>query len=210
MIVAGLEPDPRRRESVRVLIDGRVAWTVPADVVGGLGLRVGERIPTGGCERLDAAADEEAALRTGLRLVERRAHGRQELGRKLARRGHTEAAVDAALGRLERLRLIDDAAFTEQYVIARTARGRGPARLRRDLTALGVDPAVVNAVLGRVLTDPAVDPWRRTVEIAERRAAAIAHLPRLTRQRRLSAFFLRRGFGDERARAEVARLASAD
>lgn len=206
MIVAGLEPDPRRRESVRVLIDGRVAWTVPADVVGALGLRVGERIPTGGCERLDAAADEEAALRTGLRLVERRAHGRQELGRKLARRGHTEAAVDAALGRLERLRLIDDAAFTEQYVVARAARGRGAARLRRDLTALGVDPAVVTAALGRALADPEVDPWLHTVAQAERRAALMRHLPRLTRQRRLAAFFARRGFTDQRAREALDRL----
>ncbi len=38
MIIEALVPDPRRPGSTRVIVDGRPAWTVPADVVAALGL----------------------------------------------------------------------------------------------------------------------------------------------------------------------------
>src|SRR5690606_32579493 len=108
VIIDGMTPDPRRRESTRITVQGRLAWTVPNQVVSELGLRVGERLPTGAADRLDAAAEEEGAVRAALRLLERRAHSRAELERKLSRRGHSDAAGEAALSRLERLGLIDD------------------------------------------------------------------------------------------------------
>jgi len=210
VIVSALEADPRRRESTRILIDGRPAWTVPADVVRALALRVGEPVPARAVEALDAAADEEGALRAGLRMLERRAHSRRELARKLTHRGHADAAVAAAIGRLERLRLLDDARFAEQYVVARAARGRGPARLRRDLEGLGVPTPVIDRAMGQLGADPALDPWQRTLAQAARRATAMADLPRATRVRRLGAFLARRGFADDRAREAVDRLAGGD
>lgn len=209
MIVDRLESDPRRRESIRVIIDGRPAWTVPADVIRQVGLTEGGVIPSGGVARLDAAAEEEGAVRAALRLVERRAHSRDEVRRKLLHKGHSEAAATAAIARLERLRLLDDASFAEQYVAARAGRGRGPARLRRDLGSLGVDPAIVEQAVAALLADPANDPWPRTLRIAERRARAMADLPRAARQRRLAAFFMRRGYVDARAREAVDRLIDA-
>ncbi len=206
MIIDGMTPDPRRRESTRITVQGRLAWTVPNQVVSELGLRAGERLPAGAADRLDAAAEEEGAVRAALRLLERRAHSRAELERKLSRRGHSDAAGEAALRRLERLGLIDDVAFAEQYVVARAAQGRGPARLRRDLGALGIDSGVVSATLERCLTSGEVDPWQRTLAQAERRAAAMRELPPLTRQRRLAAFFARRGFTDQRTREALERL----
>lgn len=206
MIVSALEADPRRRESTRILVDGRPAWTVPADVVRDLALRVGEPVPVRAVDALDAAADEEGAIRAALRMLERRAHSRREVARKLTHRGHADGAVAGALARLERLRLLDDAAFAEQYVVARAARGRGPARLRRDLEGLGVAGPSIDRAMGRLGEDPALDPWHRTLAQAERRAAAMAGLPRATRVRRLSAFFARRGFADERAREVIDRL----
>ncbi len=206
MIVDGLTPDPRRPGSTRVHVDGRPAWTVPADVVRELALAVGRPVPGGATERLERAADEEGALRAALRLLERRPHGRVELDRKLRRKGHGEAAAAAALARLDRLGLLDDAAFAESYVSARAGRGRGPARLRRDLEALGVPTAAIDRALRTIATDDVPDPWVRTLEQATRRAAAMKGLPRLTRQRRLHAFFARRGFTGEEAREAIERL----
>lgn len=206
MMVDRLDIDPRRRESVRVIVEGRPAWTVAREVVLELGLTEGGAIPSGGVARLEAAAEEEGALRAGLRLVERRAHSVQEMRRKLLRKGHAEKATMAVLARLERMRLLDDAAFAEQYISARAGRGRGPARLRRDLEALGVERGSIDRALGQFLAEPANDPWPRTLATAERRAAQMKGIPLPTRQRRLTAFFLRRGFTDERAREAVERL----
>ncbi len=206
MIVDRLESDPRRRESIRVIIDGRPAWTVPADVIRQLGLTEGGVIPSGGVALLDAAAEEEGAVRAGLRLVERRAHSHFEIRRKLLHKGHSDDAVTAAMARLERLRLLDDESFAEQYVVARAGRGRGASRLKRDLASLGVDRSIVDRTVVALLSDPANDPWPRTLQMAERRASAMAGIPRAARQRRLAAFFMRRGFVDSRAREAVDRL----
>jgi SOS response regulatory protein OraA/RecX len=187
-------------------VDGRPAWTVPADVIAELALAVGQRMPAGAIERLDRAADEEGAFRAALRLLERRAHGARELERKLQRKGHAEVVVAAALVRLERLGLLDDATFAEAYVAARAGRGRGPARLQRDLEALGVATAAIDRALATIEHDDVPDPWLRTLQQATRRAAAIKGLPRVTRHRRLHAFFARRGFAGREAREAIERL----
>ncbi len=207
MIVDRLQPDPRRPGSTRVVTGGQPAWTVPADVARALHLAPGVTITAAILERLDQAADEEAALRAGLRHLERRGHARRELARKLARKGHPEVAIEAALDRLLALGLLDDAAFARQYARARAGRGRSPTRIRRDLQALGVERTVAAEAVAEVVADETVpDPIERTLAQAERRAAAMASLPVQTRQRRLLAFFARRGWGGSEAMDHVARL----
>jgi regulatory protein len=211
VIVDRLQPDPRRPGSVRVVTGGQPAWTVPADVAHALHLAPGVAITSAILERLDQAADEEAALRAGLRHLERRGHARRELARKLARKAHSDAAIEAALDRLLALGLLDDAVFARQYAAARAGRGRSPARIRRDLQALGVERAIAAEAVAEVVADESVpDPIERTLAQAERRAAAMASLPRVTRQRRLLAFFARRGWGGAEAMDHVTRLLEAE
>lgn len=206
MRVDGLQPDPRRPGSTRVSVGGKPAWTVPAAVVAELALTVGGTVGGAAAERLDQAADEEGAIRAALRMLERRAHARAELGRKLGSKGHSDAAVTAALLRLDQLGLIDDAAFADAYVSARAGRGRGAARLRRDLGALGVAEPIIMRALSALGDGTTPDPWRRTLEQAERRAGAMRGLPRQVRLRRLAAFLARRGFTGAEAHAAIRRM----
>jgi regulatory protein len=189
-----------------VSVAGKPAWTVPAGVIVELALAPGSVVDHVAVDRLDRAADEEGAIRAALRMLERRAHSRLELGRKLRGKGHGASAVDAALGRLDRLGLIDDAAFAEAYVTARAGRGRGAARLRRDLAALGVAEPVIARAIATLAESGSPDPWRRTLEQATRRAQAMRGLPRQVRQRRLGAFLARRGFTGTAAQAAIHRL----
>jgi regulatory protein len=189
-----------------VIVGGRPAWTIPADLVAVLGIIPGQPLPPGAVERLDAAADEEGALRAALRGLEQRAHGSVELARKLDRRGHPPDAVTGAIARLTRLGLLDDAAFARSYVEARARRGRGPLRIRHDLLRLGVPPAFVTAALGALQDEGAPDPMARTLAQAERRAATMKGLTRETKQRRLLAFFARRGWSGADAHSHVRRL----
>lgn len=207
MIIDALVPDPHRRESIKVIVDGQPAWTVPANVIARLGLVAGERAPSGAVDALEAAADEEGALRAALRLLERRSHGIEELRRKLSHKGHGAEAAAGAIARLEELSLLDDVAFATAYATGRAARGRGPQRLRRDLAQLGVDSGAIDRALEQLDADPGVDPWHLALSQAERRAASMSRLPTNTKLRRLAAFFARRGFQDERSREAVRRLA---
>lgn len=202
MRIDGLLPDPRRKGCVRVAVGGRPAWTVPSAVVERLRLGVGSVVAASAAAELEAAAEAEGALRAGLRMLEHRAHGRRELFRKLERKGHPEPAARAALAELEGMGLLDDHAFAVGYVAARSGRGRGAERLRRDLAMLGVEAEATEAALGTLSRDGAADPWPKALEQVARRARTLGHLPRQAQLRRLTAFLARRGFtGSEAHRA---------
>jgi len=201
VIVTALEPDPRRPGSVRVLVDGRAFATV--DTAAASALEPGGPLAEAAAERLARAADAEAAYRTVLRALERRPHARADLGRRLLRRGLAAEAVEDALARAERAGLLDDAAFARHYVATRTERGRGPARLARDLLALGVARPHVEGAIAEQWPAGA-DRRALPAALAAKRAAQLGNLPRPAKRRRLLAFLARRGFTGNEALEAVA------
>lgn len=191
--ITGLEPDPRRPGALRVALDGRAWGAVPSEAAGRLGLAAGTALDPAGLAALAGAADEEAAFRAALRHLERRAFAARDLARRLGRRGHGPEAVGAATRRLAELGLLDDATFARQYVESRAARGRGPARLRRDLRALGVEDAVAESAIAAHWPD-GPDVAAAVRRLAERRARQLGALPRPVLRRRLLAYLGRRGY----------------
>ena len=191
--ITALEADSRRATSIRIHVGGHPYCTVPATVVAAERLRVGGEIDAAQHERLCAAADAEAAFRTALRALEARGYARTDLLRRLVRKGHPRAAVDAAMERAAGLGLLDDAAFARNYVETRSPRGRGPARLARDLMAMGVERRDIDAALAAHWPD---GPGEVEVPLAlvTRRAAQLTGLPPAVRRRRLLAYLARRGY----------------
>jgi regulatory protein len=184
------------------MVGGKPVWTVPADVISALGLEAGSALPGDMIDRLNAAADEEGAFRAGLRALERRSHGERELAAKLERKGHAPGAITPALARLRVLGLLDDLAHARAYVASRADRGRGPTRLRYDLSRLGLARDMIDQVLAeRVAGDD--DPLARPRELLARRVRALGGLPINARRRRLFAFLGRRGYRGAQAVALV-------
>jgi regulatory protein len=87
----------------------------------------------------------------------------------------------------------DDARFTLHYVETRAARGRGPLRLRRDLSALGVERAVVDRALAEAF-GPDGSGGPSVESLAQQRLAQLQGLAKPVARRRLLAFLARRGF----------------
>jgi regulatory protein len=156
-------------------------------------LAVGRELDPALQERLAQAADVESAFRTVLRSLEVRAFVRGDLGRRLQRKGHPRAAVEAALTRAAQLGLLDDAAFARSYVETRAARGRGPSRLIRDLLAMGVDRPLIDRALAEHWPEGS-DRSSVPLGLARKRASQLGSLPRNTKRRRLVAYLARRGF----------------
>jgi regulatory protein len=203
--ITALEPDPRRPGTLRVEVDGVRFGAVPQELARAAGLAIGRAVDVELQERLTEAADAEAAFRTLLRALERRSFARADLGRRLVRKGHPRPAVEAALERAQALGLLDDSAFALNYVQTRTARGRGPARLARDLMAMGVDRAHIDRALAAEWpegTDRAAVP----AALASKRAAQLGSLPRPVKRRRLLAYLARRGFAGRDITELVARV----
>ncbi|HEX2249669.1 MAG TPA: regulatory protein RecX [Gemmatimonadales bacterium] len=191
--ITAIDPDPRRPEAVRVEIDGSRFGSISREIVAREGLVVGQTIPAELQERLSAAADIEAAFRTILRALEVRSYARADLGRRLRRKGHAAAAVEAALARAVELGLLDDSAFARSYVETRAARGRGPSRLTRDLLAMGVERSIIDRALAAQWPEGS-DRAAVPLALAKKRVSQLGALPRQTKRRRLVAYLARRGF----------------
>lgn len=208
MILTGIVPDPRRPDYRLVEVDrGRFA-SLPAESLVGLDLVVGEEIRPLVLERLQELADLEAAHRAALRALARRAHARFDLRRRLLQKQHPPRAVDAALERLSAVGLLDDVRFAQDYAVAKASRGRGPARLVRDLRQQGVDRRIAEQVVQSSLATEGVDLTHAVRSLAEQRARQLAGLPPAVRKRRLTAFLARRGFGGHEIREVVESLSS--
>jgi regulatory protein len=207
-VITALQPDPRRPGAVRISARD-VTWTVAAADVATCGARVGLAVDDVLREALERAADAEAAFRTALRAIEQRSHARTDLGRKLVKKGHARPAVEVALERCAALGLLDDAAFARHFVETRSARGRGPARLRRDLYAMGVAGAHVDAALAHAQAE-GDQTGDQALALAARRAGQLGGVPREARRRRLIAFLARRGYTGEAARSAVQKVLRAD
>jgi regulatory protein len=89
---------------------------------------------------------------------------------------------------------VDDAAFAQQWVTARADRGYGAARLRAELRARGVEPAVVEAALARL---PAAGVLEQARNVARRRLAALRRGRPDRLAPRLRDALLRRGFAPD-------------
>lgn len=201
--VSGLVPDPRHPGAVRVQVGGRALLTVPATVVAAHAVKVGSELDPVTHAALCRAADTEGSYRAALECLARRPYAARDLTRRLVTRGHPPEAAEQAVERAIAAGLVNDETFARNFVQTRSARGRGPARLRRELSAMGVAPRLVDQVLAEELTDVAnQDAVRR---LAARRAAQLRDVPRPDRLRRVVAYLARRGYAGREVREAVRR-----
>ena len=204
--LTGLAPDPRQPAYRLVEVDrGRFA-SLPLEALEPLRLQLGAELAPAVLDRLRELADVEAAARAALRALARRGHARLDLQRRLVKKQHPPAAVDAALERLTILGLLDDHRFAEQYAALRATRGKGPARLLRDLQAQGVERRTAEHAVRRALEEEGIDPALEARAVAAKRARQLAGLPVRVRKRRLLAFLVRRGYAGPQLRELIEEL----
>jgi len=204
--LTALAPDPRQPGYRLVEVDrGRFA-SLPLEALEPLSLQLGAELAPAVLSRLRELADVEAAERAALRALARRAHARQDLQRRLVKKQHPPAAVEAALERLTIRGLLDDHRFAEEYAALRATRGKGPARLLRDLQAQGVERRTAEDAVRRALEEEGIDPALEARAVAAKRARQLADLPAAVRKRRLLAFLVRRGYAGPQLRGLVEEL----
>jgi regulatory protein len=131
-------------------------------------------------------------------LLARRDFAAVELGAKLVKSGFEGTVVQSVISELGERGLIDDRRFLEHFIAYHAGRGQGPRRIRRDLTALGLDGSQVDAALEA----GAVDWPQRAGEV--RRQKFGARLPAAWAEKGRQARFLQyRGFSADHIRAAL-------
>jgi regulatory protein len=152
------------------------------------------------------------AYTSALRILQYRFNSEHELRRKLAAKRFDHDAIDAAIERLRKEKWIDDERFAGAYVRMRAAKKIGPARIKRELSAAGVDRASADRALAENL-----DEQRATDELAaladkRRRLMIRRHGEEFLRsaegKSRLAAYLIRQGYPTDRVLDWVQRNAA--
>jgi regulatory protein len=110
---------------------------------------------------------------------------------RLRRRGAPADVADDVVADLTARGYLDDEAFARHWVAARAPRGYGPARLRAELRARGVDTKLIEAALAGVNEDGDLEQARA---VARRRLPALQLGDRARAAARLRDHLLRRGY----------------
>jgi regulatory protein len=95
----------------------------------------------------EAASDQGEIGAAAIAMLARRDFCSGELTQRLREQGFSAAAVHSVVSDLIEQRFVDDARYAANFVNYHAGRGHGPSRIRRDLAALDVDPAVISVAL---------------------------------------------------------------
>jgi regulatory protein len=150
------------------------------------------------------ATQPAEALDTGLRLLGRRDHSREELRRKLDRRGHDRQVVEATIRRVAEMGHLDDQAFARGYV-RRRASVRGPLAIAAELAARGVDRGASEAALADFDASEQLRAATRLVERVYVREPELSYRELLAK---VGNRLLRRGFSARVVQAACRAVAS--
>jgi regulatory protein len=199
--ITALEPQ-RRRGGRRwnVFVDGAFALSLDAGLAARL--QPGEEVDAAALARLAAADEVQRALDAAFAFLAYRPRSAHEVEARLHRKGYSAAAIAAVRARLDRLGLVDDAAFARYWVEQRQAFSpRGRAALRAELRARGVAPAAIAGALASV-----EDEETAAYRAGQARLRALAGLDHAAFRQRLGAYLQRRGFSYAASAAAVERL----
>ena len=199
--VSGIVPDARHPGTVRLEVAGKVLLTVPVAALDRLQVTAGSLLEPRIFQELCQSADAEAAYRSALACLGRRPFSRRDLARRLVMRGHPPAAADQAVERAESVGLVNDETYARHFVQTRSARGRGPMRLRRELAVMGVASAIIDRVLAEEAETRRIPGRAHAGEQA--RGSQLGGVERQDRIRRVVAFLARRGYAGSDVREVV-------
>lgn len=160
-IITALRRERPGSNRVRVVLDDEGSFSLGELVAASLS--VGQVLDDEEIEALKRRDDAESAQERALGLLAHRPRSRTELVRRLRRAGFTVDATESAIGRLERVQLVDDEAFARFWVEQRlTFRPRSLKALRYELRQQGLSREVID----RVLAD--IDDSQLAADVVER------------------------------------------
>jgi regulatory protein len=121
---------------------------------------------------------------------------RRLLEQELRKRKYAESAIQEALNLLEASGTVNDAEVAARHLRKRArAGGYGPARLRTELSALGVSRATVEAAMTHLPED--LEPGGACLALARKRVQRYRPLAEMKNRNRLMQFLQRRGYDGE-------------
>jgi regulatory protein len=194
--ITGLTARKGREKRVNVFLDGRLAFSLAAEVALKEGLRTGLELSETDRQALAGADRYHRCCNTAFRLLATRPRSEEEIRQRLQRRGFESEYREKAITRLKEQGLVDDEAFARFWKDNRQSfRPRSRRLTALELRQKGLDSAAIEPV-------DAESAYRAALSKAQRLATSDYEVFR----RRLGDHLVRRGFGYDIVRQTVARI----
>ena len=198
MRVEEVKKSQRKQGRFLVRLEDGGSLRVTEDELLRFGLREGLELGEEELEALRASAKASRTKAAAARMIGSRALSKQELTRRLMKKGSDAGDAQAAADWLEEIGAVDDENYAAALVRHYGGKGYGPARVRDELRRRGVD---------RGLWDSALEEMPEAAEILDRLLRKRGDLSDPKERRRASDALLRRGFSWEQVRAALGRYA---
>ncbi len=198
MRVEEVKKSQRKQGRFLVRLEDGGILRVTEDELLRFGLREGLELGEEELEALRASAKASRTKAAAARMIGSRALSKQELTRRLMKKGSDAGDAQAAADWLEEIGAVDDENYAAALVRHYGGKGYGPARVRDELRRRGVD---------RGLWDSALEEMPEAAEILDRLLRKRGDLSDPKERRRASDALLRRGFSWEQVRAALGRYA---
>ena len=130
-------------------------------------------------------------------LLSRRDFCARELHDNLVAQGYEPAVVEQVVAELHERGFVNDERYAQQYVALHAERGHGPLRIGRELGALGIELALVEAAL------TAGEDWGRRAREQRIRRFGLALPVDWPGKARQARFLQYRGFSNDHIRAAL-------
>ena len=196
--ITALKLQARNKSRVNVFVDGAFAFGLVKNEA--VRLRIGQELTEADVERLKAADAREEAYARALRLIDRRPRSTREVADNLKKNKVAPEDIEAAIARLGRAGLLNDAEFAKMWVENREAfRPSSKRALALELRRKGVADSEIKVAVAESNDAAAAD------RVAQTKAARFAKLPWPEFRLKLLGVLARRGFDFDTARSAVER-----
>ena len=188
-----------RRGRCALFGDGEFLFSVDPETFAKSGLAEGDTLEEETLARLREQSDLRAAKDRALLLLSGRDHGAQELFQKLCRSfdDHTAAA---AVAEMQRLGLLDDAAFARRKAESLAAKHKSRREIAAKLASIGIDRPLIEQALSSIAQEDETETIRPLLERQYRSKLAAGG------REKVLAALVRRGFRTSDAIAAVDRF----
>jgi regulatory protein len=180
--------NPRSQRS-NIFLDGKFAFSLDNEVIVKQKLKTGLELSSAEIDLLTGSDRFQRCLNAAFRFLSYRPRSEAEIRERLQKHGHNDEEIKKVLTHLERLGLLDDAAFAEFWKENRNSfKPRSQRLLKMELRRKGVESEIISEVVEDV------DETANSYKAAMVKARTLSVTDYQVFRQRLGSYLQRRGF----------------
>lgn len=177
--ITDIKPQKKSQQLYNIYVDDKFALGISDLQISLLGLKIGQTITQERLAELSRDVQQQKAYHRALYYLKFRARSEKEMTDYLKNKNFDEPVIDVAIGKLKSKKLLDDAAFSQQWIKNRLQFQHYPLRkIRAELYQKGIDKEVTEQAVAELDDEAEADSLRELVK-QKRRQSKYREPPKL-------------------------------